>query len=161
MTTVFKLGNKEVIQEGNKFFTRVFENGEFFESGDFNTLEKAKANLDIIPTIEENNKLIAEFMSIEYKDNYVVIRRDSFSGANPSGKVWQECKYHSDWNWLMPVVEKIDSLCSNRGFEISSRFVHIRVDNNLTISSGVCSNRIEAVYNACVEFIERYNKQKK
>ena len=86
MTTVFKLGNKEVIQEGNKFFTRVFENGEFFESGDFNTLEKAKANLDIIPTIEENNKLIAEFMSIEYKDNYVVIRRDSFSGANPSGR---------------------------------------------------------------------------
>jgi hypothetical protein len=59
----------------------------------------------------------------------------------------------------MEVVEKIESLCNNRGFEISSRFVHIRVNNNLTISSGVCSNRIEAVYNACVEFIKWYNTQ--
>lgn len=58
----------------------------------------------------------------------------------------------------MEVVEKIESKCSNLGFQISQRFVHIRVNNNLTISSGVKSNRIEAVYNACVEFIKWYNQ---
>ena len=44
---VFVQDNKQVIQKGNHFFTRVFENGESFESGDFNTLERAKASLGI------------------------------------------------------------------------------------------------------------------
>lgn len=46
-TIVFEQDNKQVIQKGNHFFTRVFDNGESFESGDFNTLERAKASLGI------------------------------------------------------------------------------------------------------------------
>jgi hypothetical protein len=108
----------------------------------------------------ENNKLIAEFLG----QNKMPYEFPQFGYIKTNGD-WNDTffdnqlKFHKDWNWLMEVVEKIESLCNNRGFEISSRFVHIRVNNNLTISSGVCSNRIEAVYNACVEFIKWYNTQ--
>jgi len=51
-TVVFEQDNKQVIQENGKFFTRVFENGESFESGDFNTLERAKENIGIYPKTE-------------------------------------------------------------------------------------------------------------
>lgn len=44
---VFVKDNKQVIQKGNHFFTRVFENEEVFESSDFNTLERAKKSLSI------------------------------------------------------------------------------------------------------------------
>lgn len=46
---VFEHENKQVIKKGNHFFTRVTENGESFESGDFNTLERAKESLGIYP----------------------------------------------------------------------------------------------------------------
>ena len=46
---VFEQDNKQVIKINNHFFTRVFENGESFESGDFNTLERAKENIGIYP----------------------------------------------------------------------------------------------------------------
>jgi len=50
---VFEQGNKQVLKQGSHFFTRVLENGESFESGDFNTFERAKANLNIASTVEE------------------------------------------------------------------------------------------------------------
>jgi hypothetical protein len=109
----------------------------------------------------ENNKLIAEFMGC-FQDKF------GFWGFENTKeyKRWHTDRfldftnYDSDWNSLMEVVEKIQSKCSNLGFEISARFVHIRVNNNLTISSGVKTNRIEAVYNACIEFIKWNNEFK-
>jgi len=104
--------------------------------------------------MEENNKIIAEFMKID-------VSFDGRFSINPMTRYgcWEIMKYHSDWNWLMEVVEKIESKCNNLGFQISAKFVHIRVNNNLTISSGVKSNRINAVYSACIEFIKSYNKR--
>lgn len=103
-----------------------------------------------------DNKLIAGFMGID-------VAFDGTFSINPITRYgcWEVMKYDSDWNWLMTVVDKIESLCNNVGFEISSRFVHIRVNNNLTISSGIKDNRMEAIYSACVEYIKWYNKQSK
>jgi hypothetical protein len=121
----------------------------------------------------ENNKIIAEFMGCTNFKMY----GNSFTFDHPNKTKWEWSNrfkdnietnnfsssssfYDNDWNWLMEVVEKIESKCSNLGFQISARFVHIRVNNNLTISSGVKPNRIEAVYNACIEFIKWYNENK-
>ena len=115
----------------------------------------------------EKNKMINIFMGLKPVEIFgrFSISKDHVSVCCDTSDETMESfskstKYHSDWNWLMEVVDKIESLCSNTGFEISSSFVHIRVNNNLTISSGVCSDRMEAVYNACVEFIKWYNQQK-
>jgi hypothetical protein len=113
----------------------------------------------------ENNKLLADFFGGKYKnqtniplnDNEIWLPKFGVCHLGNNGKV---LKFHSDWNWLMEVVEKIDGLCRNTGFEIYSRYVHIRVNNNLTISSNVCNSKREAVYKACVEFVKWYNEQK-
>lgn len=111
--------------------------------------------------IKDNNKLIAEFMgkkhimtedellSIEHKPHYPTVIED--------------LKYDSDWNWLMEVVEKIESLEDNRFlFQMSTRQgfyaeVRERFSYETKIEDAWGKTRIEAVYNACVEFIKWYN----
>ena len=99
----------------------------------------------------KNNKLIAEFM------NYANNRPITDSLAN---------KLYNDWNSLMQVVEKIESL----GYNIdtmkvditkyqSSQFCGIYIDGK-RIYTNYCETKIEAVYNACVEFIKWYNNNK-
>lgn len=85
----------------------------------------------------ENNKLIAEFMEgyepEEYED------------------------FHSDWNWLMEVVEKIESL--DYRFAITE-FLSEVSNEKLSIKSWKEKTKFENTYNACVEFIKWYNQQK-
>ena len=121
----------------------------------------------------ENNKIIAEFMG--YK-----VDTDLYGGIPVNGMKTitstSDClKFHKDWNWLMEVVEKIETLTD---FNNSPEFF-IMYDNREEFKgwywsievpkkfSKECSKdnsregtKIEAVYNACVEFIKWYNEQK-
>ena len=66
-------------------------------------------------------------------------------------------KYDTDWNWLMPVVKKIESL----GYRVTIVRHICRIDlteeSKLIISEDI--KKIEAVYTACLEFIKWYNRQ--
>jgi hypothetical protein len=55
-------------------------------------------------TQQERNKGIALMLGKEYKDNWIVINYSNVCGVNPTGKTWQECIFHSDYNWLMDAV---------------------------------------------------------
>ena len=166
---VFEQDNKQVIQQGNHFFTRVTENGESFESGDFNTLERAKASLGILPTITENNKLLAEFLGLTLEQEQ---ERIFIQGL---GTKLIEETFNTDWNWLMEVVEKIESLgyrtlTENECFMITksklSSFDIRSKDDYSTIFSDnyeinhYGSGKTDNTYNACVEFVKWYNKNK-
>lgn len=59
-------------------------------------------------------------------------------------------EYHSNWNWLMRVIEKINSLHYNKS---NNRFKP-ELDWFL-------ENNIEIIYLQVVKFIQWYNKQKK
>ena len=68
-------------------------------------------------------------------------------------------KYHLDWNKLMEVVDKIESLggivkMKNHCCEIDYKYQGIGTSCNF-------ESRIEAVWNACLNYIEWYNKQPK
>jgi Zn-dependent M32 family carboxypeptidase len=105
-------------------------------------------------TTIENNKLIAEFMGKEYKNNAIVVSTNYITGQNPSGKVWQEPKYHNDWNWLMEVVEKIESLSNEQ------KVINWSRQNKCIFDFKLTESKKEAVYNASVEFIKWLNENK-
>ena len=112
--------------------------------------------------IIENNKLIAEFLSVkihpcETIENFKVLPIEERGLYN--GYFIDALKYHEDWNWLMQVVEKIESL--GYRIEIVKHICRIYLSNKETIIISENTPKIEAVYNACVEFIKWYNEQNK
>lgn len=147
---VFEQGNSQIIKEGNRFFTRTTENEECLESGDFNTLERAKESLGIFPTTTENNKLIAEFMGLIessingiYWTDYVIEENHKIGCGSMT-----ELHYHSDWNWLMAVVEKV--------FEMED---DIKDDLIFQLNDSLLEVNKTTLYNACLECIKNYNQQ--
>jgi predicted transposase YdaD len=125
----------------------------------------------------ENNKLIAEFMGAKlYVKQYNIV---IYKFPNKARKELKSFKYHSDWNWLMEVVEKIESLKPFQlmdrnwiGFDVKiyktfntqthyCTIKYLKEQGDMTISNGFSKqSKIEAVYNACVEFIKWYNENK-
>jgi len=58
--------------------------------------------------IIEYNKRCALFLDKKYNNNKIVVNYFNKCNANPTGETWHECHYHSDWNWIMEVVEAIE-----------------------------------------------------
>jgi hypothetical protein len=96
--------------------------------------------------MEENNKIIAEFIDIIFDAN----RHKPYEDVN--GWRYEDLKFHSDWNWLMKVVEKI----FKDFYKINPCPIYLKIN----IENALNEVDIESVYNACVEFINFYNKQK-
>ena len=91
------------------------------------------------------NKLIAEFMSME---DY----QEMGEYVTPN--------YHSSWDWLMPVVEKIESLRDANGnayrFTIDMCNAQIE-ETNIEILGG--RFKLDTTYYAVVQFINQYNNK--
>ena len=113
--------------------------------------------------ILESNKLIAEFMGGLFKSNKFTIN---------DGWVWlpfeNMCKitslrYNSSWDWLMPVVEKIEKIIWNK-IDLTEEVIinglscRIPIKDDAFIS--IKNTKIEATYDCVVEFIKWYNNQK-
>ena len=101
----------------------------------------------------ENNKIIAEFIGWKEQEE------DFMFNPKTSGSIYvKSLLFHKDWNWLMEVVEKIESI-DDCGIDIFFGCVEIYKDGITIIKvSAKHKNKIEAVYNACVEFIKWYNE---
>ena len=113
----------------------------------------------------ENNKLIAEFLDWEFDDLsetfetpfLKLVDPEAFGDEQFSCKLQDfELEFHSDWNWLMKVVEKIKTKigvkiideCTKEEWRVITNFTNLKI-----------TSKIETVYNACIEFIKWYNKQ--
>ena len=118
-----------------------------------------------------DNKLISEFMGItgEYNEDEKVVYLDS----DIDGKgiyAFSDMKYHTEWNWLMPVVDKIESMRGvfRRGGMTKGGQQHNATETKYVIEYGMhdkviahvyATTRIEAEYQAVVEFIKAKNNQ--
>lgn len=142
---VFEKDNKQVIQCGEHFFARVIEGNESFESEDFNTLERAKLNLGILPTLLENNKMIAEFMGKKELITESEFLAMEHKAHNPT--IIESLKYDKDWNWLIPVINIIQSVCEEPEEIDCLKYMLWNLD-------------IKRTYIECVDFIKEYNQQK-
>lgn len=119
-------------------------------------------------SIEDRNMLIAEFMGGVYKQHCW-----SFPGQKGYYPRFQ-LKYHSSWDWLMPVIEKIEELsflttikyrnCADEGkyHEIIISKNHWVFGESLQsleqIENAETYSKIQAVWNGVVNFIEKYNE---
>ena len=111
--------------------------------------------------ITENNKLIAEFLNVKMHPCETIEKLKFLPMEERgiyNGYFIDELKFHSDWNWLMEVVEKIESL--GYRIEIVKHICRVYLSDKETIIISENIPKIEAVYNACIEFIKWYNENK-
>lgn len=118
--------------------------------------------------IIENNKLIAEFMGWDKYNNgvyYTPFDDASYCGGEPTHIVNypQHLKFHFSWDWLMPVVKKIENL----GYTVTIAGILCKITKVLDIenpvASLVCGDRskkLEIVYETIIQFIKWYNENK-
>lgn len=111
----------------------------------------------------EENKLIAEFMGMK------PIKKDESDGIWTNTikahdyNVVMNLSFNNNWNWLMEVVEKIESLSKENetySFSITKISVRVLYRGNRVVDLPINDTKIEAVYNACVDFIKWYNNKK-
>jgi hypothetical protein len=68
-------------------------------------------------------------------------------------------KYHKSWDWLMPVVEKIETL--KFSVMVIGKYTRIQCPHPYKeFATDICETKIQSVYKAVVEFIKWYNQQK-
>lgn len=110
----------------------------------------------------EGNKLIAEFMG-----NYVDTESHNAPlVSEPSGNYYylNDCEYRTSWEWLMPVVEKIEA---DADFLVHISKVSTLIMDNRPIESvevchvysAVCGGYKQMIWQAVVQFIQWYNQQ--
>lgn len=112
--------------------------------------------------ILDGNKLIAEFMGLSYCTKYTYEGWYKNSEYNNRICDFDGLKYNTLWDWLMPVVEKIESLSVLYSVEIIRKTCVVRVDSNTIFSMYYKEdrNKIKSTWLAVVEFIKWYNKNK-
>ena len=120
---------------------------------------------------EEDIKSLCDFMGIKPS----VHGRNSYSWRDgvyfstheeSSDKVMANvCRYIGDrkvmdWNWLMSIVDKIESIAD---YIVVDIYGHVCKIGGLTdqFIIGTGDSKMEAVYNCCVSFVKWYNLNKK
>lgn len=133
-------------------------------------------------TIFENNKLIADFISLESNDEGYINDHNSMQYIAEFswdyGRLHlEDLRFHCDWNWLMVVIQKIENppeynffvhILGNGCFiDTANADIHMKNKGWIVSSSDIFSyeegmhpSKLEAVYRTVVEFIKWYNTQK-
>jgi hypothetical protein len=98
----------------------------------------------------KDNKLIAEFMGLVVSDS------DNYTSELHTN-VDVDLKYHTSWDWLMPVIEKIESL--GYVFTIQGG----KAEYGEMISETRCfiaEDKLSSTHKAVVEFIKEHNDER-
>jgi predicted esterase YcpF (UPF0227 family) len=100
----------------------------------------------------KDNKLIAEFMGFEeHKGSYYLPLYNSGDWVTDV-----ELEYHTSWDWLMPVIQKIGDEYLNTPFDETYSHLTEQYENIWTQEKKLISN-FEDTYEAVVEFIKNQN----
>ena len=95
-----------------------------------------------------NNELIADFIGFQ-KTNLGWFDNEETMNFKSDGNTYDsyELKFHSSWDWLMPVVDK----CFDIHLEHSD-------DLSFLLNDALLTTNIDEVYKAVMEFIKRTKK---
>lgn len=104
---------------------------------------------------------IAAFMGLEsFEDSrYGILYPDPTSKLNASVLGHSGLKYDTSFDWLMPVVEKIETM--DYGFKMCRKVVEVYIDSTKeVIIKTKEANRMESLYKAVIQFINYYKTNK-
>ena len=111
--------------------------------------------------IIKDNKLIANFYNLQVIGNEIDVP------FRPNLQCFREneLKYHSSWDWLMPVVLKINTM-DNFDYSVKIFTMDCQIENSKGEIIARCECKynpdelINSVWEAVVEFIKWYNSWK-
>tara|TARA_R100001463_G_scaffold133226_1_gene194440 strand:+ start:57 stop:404 length:348 start_codon:yes stop_codon:yes gene_type:complete len=112
---------------------------------------------------QENNKMIAEFMGWDIKIPTTIPPNLHLSNLELDNGDIMELKFHKSWNWLMPIVDKIESLSIvsfEKNLQEEGDYQCLFTQGNDIVICHYADTSREATYKAVVEFINEYNKTK-
>lgn len=133
--------------------------------------------------IIENNVLIAEFMGAKYKKNVSFSLKEGYLWLPYHGIVnyttvelgcGKILKYHFSWEWLMPVVEKIESIkdphdgfygvyISSNSCCIQGTSLHMALSDPdygpVYYDEVILETKLESTYQAVIRFIKWFNSK--
>ena len=101
--------------------------------------------------MKTDNELIAEFMGFDCNRSI-----PGHGGTVIVTLTEKDCRYHTSWDWLMPVVEKISSMYYPKGLEDNPLY-HVEFAHAL-LSLPIDSS-IQEVYNEVVRSIKWYKEK--
>ena len=87
----------------------------------------------------KDNKLIAEFMGVVFHDD------DNQYYSSDGLYIGLNLQYHTSWDWLMPVIEEIDS-------QIFFGYT-LQYESIDSIENALATRSIKDTYKAVVEFV--------
>lgn len=103
--------------------------------------------------ILEGNKLIAEFMHSKGEEGgYWWYAGNPTDNAVRIMYTEYSAKYHSSWDWLMPVVEKC--------FAVYDTVESAHSNHQFVLNDAILTLNIDEIWKTVVWFIEWYNGQK-
>ena len=129
--------------------------------------------------MENDNRLITEFMGNKVfkafwsnpSEEYFVNDENLPDITNSGSMGLSQLKYHFSWDWLIPVIKKIENIKDNingrfavyiggNGCTIQSTKLHLSEKDRIKryYSQTYADTKIEAVYQEVVKFIKWYNK---
>lgn len=105
--------------------------------------------------VEESNRLIANFMGIRIIDEDVI--RPDLNCFRLS-----EVGYHKSWDWLMPVINKIERMCNynNVRYNVLLSEHSLLINPHVTPEVMICEyaeDKLDAAWKTVVKFITWYN----
>lgn len=127
---------KEQIIEGNKLLAEFMDYGYI----PFNNDQKFKAGWWKKDTTEKV-KLMEPHYTKMGKSNYLCRNNN-------------ELRYYNEWNWIMEVVDKIESF--GYRFKIDTKYVWCFFDNDWK-ESRILYDKLTTVFEVCVAFVKWYN----
>lgn len=109
--------------------------------------------------IIKNNELIAKFMGAEYRTDLLFTFTKKGWLNNPANDFKQiaqsyDFKYHSSWDWLIPVFNKCQELLRTMEGTVEVAGQHLYLSNSLDFLGML---NIEKVYIAVTNFIKWFN----
>lgn len=107
----------------------------------------------------ENNKMIAAFMGYRYETGVSLGGSWSrfFKIEGEFKDSFPKCKYHTSWDWLMPVVEKIEDIGFYVTIEQNLVTVYDKQETYNWYGGRMSDNKLISTYIAVTEFIKWYN----